>query len=87
MENQTETATLRVFELVFGDGASTGPSVSAYFCCFLLDDALGWGGNSAGTNAEDSTASVAGSVWDAEPATAAVLALHSRGLTKVDACT
>ena len=35
----------------------------------------------------DSTASVAGSVWDAEPAKAAVLALHSRGLTKVDACT
>ena len=33
----------------------------------------------------DSTASVAGSVWDAEPAKAA--ALHSRGLTKVDACT
>ena len=35
----------------------------------------------------DSTASVAGSVWDAEPAKAAVLAFHSRGLTKVDACT
>ena len=35
----------------------------------------------------DSTISVAGSVWDAEPAKAAVLALHSRGLTKVDACT
>ena len=35
----------------------------------------------------DSTASVAGSVWDAEPAKAAVLALRSRGLTKVDACT
>ena len=35
----------------------------------------------------DSTASVAGSVWDAEPAKAAVLALHSRGLMKVDACT
>ena len=34
----------------------------------------------------DSTASVAGSVWDAEPAKAAVLALHSRGLTKIDAC-
>ena len=35
----------------------------------------------------DSTIFVAGSVWDAEPAKAAVLALHSRGLTKVDACT
>ena len=34
----------------------------------------------------DST-SVAGSAWDAEPAKAAVLALHSKGLTKVDACT
>ena len=35
----------------------------------------------------DSAASVAGSVWDAETAKAAVLALRSRGLTKVDACT
>ena len=32
----------------------------------------------------DSTISVAGSVWDTD---LAVLALHSRGLTKVDACT
>ena len=39
------------------------------------------------TASADSTASVAGSVWDAEPAKAAVLALHSRGLTKVDVCT
>ena len=39
-----------------------------------------------GVSCADSTASVPGSVWDAEPAKAAVLSLHSRGLQKVDAC-
>ena len=28
---------------VSGDGASTGPCVSAYFCCFLLYTMQGWG--------------------------------------------